>query len=113
VLVGVEGRKEEEGADENHTESCGSFARHRNYVGAASLTDNHQLNVFWFARKDQRPARMNIDYQRAAADEEYVVPNNSSSCKPKELSTFQNRANNATVVLFDMFCTGKEARQSF
>jgi S1-C subfamily serine protease len=41
--------------------------------------------------------------------EERVVPKNSSRCKPKELSTFRNRANNATVVSVDMFCTGKDS----
>ena len=29
-------------------------------------------------------------------------------CKPKELSKFRNEQNDATVVSFDMFCTGKD-----
>ena len=29
-------------------------------------------------------------------------------CKPKELSKFRNEENDATVVSFDMFCTGKD-----
>jgi S1-C subfamily serine protease len=29
-------------------------------------------------------------------------------CKPKELSRFRNDQNNATVIAYDMFCTGKE-----
>ena len=29
-------------------------------------------------------------------------------CKPKQLSKFRNEQNDATVVSFDMFCTGKD-----
>jgi S1-C subfamily serine protease len=32
----------------------------------------------------------------------------SDGCKPKELTRFRNKENNATVISYDMFCTGKD-----
>ena len=34
-------------------------------------------------------------------------PKGDRGCKPKQLSKFRNEQNDATVVSFDMFCTGK------
>jgi S1-C subfamily serine protease len=36
------------------------------------------------------------------------APKSDTGCKPKELSKFRSEQNNATVVSFDMFCTGKD-----
>ena len=41
--------------------------------------------------------------------QEHQKPQSKVECKPKELSTFRNKENNATVVSFDMFCTGKDS----
>jgi S1-C subfamily serine protease len=32
----------------------------------------------------------------------------SGSCTPKELSQFRNKENNATIISYDLFCTGKD-----
>jgi S1-C subfamily serine protease len=36
------------------------------------------------------------------------TPKSDTGCKPKELSQFRSEQNDATVVSFDMFCTGKD-----
>jgi hypothetical protein len=36
------------------------------------------------------------------------VAKSQGECKPKELSRFRNKENNATIIAFDMFCSGKD-----
>jgi S1-C subfamily serine protease len=44
--------------------------------------------------------------------QEHQKPQQSKAeCKPRELSTFRNKENNATVVSFDMYCTGKDSAE--
>jgi S1-C subfamily serine protease len=43
--------------------------------------------------------------------QEHHNPQSKVECKPKELSTFRNKENNATVVSYDMFCTGKDSAE--
>jgi hypothetical protein len=38
---------------------------------------------------------------------EKTAPSKKADCEPRELSRFRNKANNATVVSLDMFCTGR------
>src|SRR4029077_3739414 len=32
----------------------------------------------------------------------------AANCTPKELSQFRNKENNATIISYDLFCTGKD-----
>ena len=40
-----------------------------------------------------------------------AAPQNDKECTAKELSRFRNKENNASIISFDMFCTGKDSAE--